>query len=214
MEMSASDVWQDVIGGVGKSTFLSVPAQAYGACYGKTCFSAVRALFVLGAEREGSKDGFCLEVFLRFPFEQLLRKHVCFMLFLLLYGIQLVDWALRLSLLLSLSGCFCTAFVFVLVFFYVTGSHDTLGEAESSTIERLARNASMASKMVESGVKSCSGWRFLGKTFWHHKFCGSNLPLDWAYTMIIYNRFCWKEFRASGVALDLEWFGYQRVFVD
>ena len=44
MEMSASDVWQDVIGGVGKSTFLSVPAQAYGACYGKTCFSAVRAL--------------------------------------------------------------------------------------------------------------------------------------------------------------------------
>ena len=41
----------------------------------------------------------------------------CFMLFLLLYGIQLVDWALGLSLLLSLSGCFCTAFVFVLVFF-------------------------------------------------------------------------------------------------
>ena len=41
----------------------------------------------------------------------------CSMLFLLLYGIQLVDWALRLSLLLSLSGCFCTAFVFVLVFF-------------------------------------------------------------------------------------------------
>ena len=41
----------------------------------------------------------------------------CFMLFLLLYGIQLVDWALRLSLLLSLSGCFCTAFVFVLVLF-------------------------------------------------------------------------------------------------
>ena len=32
------------MGGVGESTVLSVPAQAYGACYGKTCFSAVKAL--------------------------------------------------------------------------------------------------------------------------------------------------------------------------
>ena len=35
-----------------------------------------QGLVVLGAEKEGSKDGFCLEVFLPFPFEQLTWKHV------------------------------------------------------------------------------------------------------------------------------------------
>ena len=39
-------------------------------------FLRSQGLVVLGAKREGSKDGFCLEAFLRFPFEQLIWKHV------------------------------------------------------------------------------------------------------------------------------------------
>ena len=75
-------------------------------------------------------------------------KHVlyCFvMLLLFVYGMQVVDWGLRLlrlSLLLSLFGCFYNTFIFYHSTLLVRGSHDTLGEAESSTIERLARNAS------------------------------------------------------------------------
>ena len=39
----------------------------------------------------------------------------CFMLFLFWYRMQAVDWALRLSWLLSLFGCFYNTFVFIIV---------------------------------------------------------------------------------------------------
>ena len=51
------------MGGVGESTFLSVPAQAYGACYGKTCFSAVRALLFQEQRRRAAKTVFVLKYF-------------------------------------------------------------------------------------------------------------------------------------------------------
>lgn len=52
------------MGGVGESTVLSVPAQAYGACYGKTCFSAVRALLLFQEQRRrAAKTVFVLKYF-------------------------------------------------------------------------------------------------------------------------------------------------------
>ena len=137
------------MGGVGESTFLSsLPAQAYGACYGKTCFSAVRALLFQEQRRRAAKTVFVLKYFSNFPLKYLhiLTMEACLvMLLLLVYRMQAVDWGLRLlrlSLLLSLFGCFYNTFIFYHSTLLVRGSHDTLGEAESSTIERLARNAS------------------------------------------------------------------------
>ena len=52
------------MGGVGESTlFSSVPAQAYGACYGKTCFSTVRALFFKELRGRAAKTVFGLKYF-------------------------------------------------------------------------------------------------------------------------------------------------------
>ena len=55
------------MGGVGESTVLSVPAQAYGACYGKTCFSAVRALLFQEQSRRAEKTVFVSKYFSGFP---------------------------------------------------------------------------------------------------------------------------------------------------
>ena len=90
-----------------------------------------------------------------------------FMLLPFAYGIQVVDWGLRLlrlSLLLSLFGCFYNTCVFICSILLVRGSHDTLGEAESSTIERLARNASWHQRWLKVEWKVV-----LVKEFWERR---------------------------------------------
>ena len=170
MEMSASDVWLDVMGGVGESTFLSsLPAQAYGACYGKTCFSAVRALLFQEQRRRAAKTVFVLKYFSNFPLKYLhiLTMEACLvMLLLLVYRMQAVDWGLRLlrlSLLLSLFGCFYNTFIFYHSAHLVRGLPWHFGWGRVLNHCTTRQECFMAWKMVESGVKSCSGWRFLGK---------------------------------------------------
>ena len=90
----------------------------------------------------------------------------CFMLFLFLYVIQVVDWGLRLSLLLSLSDCFYDTFIFILVLFLSRALawltwHFGWGRVLNHWTTR--KECFMASKTVASRVKSCSGWSWFGK---------------------------------------------------
>ena len=111
----------------------------------------------------------------------------CFMLFLLLYGIQLVDWAFRIKFTTVPVWLFLYCICLCLSILFSHGPSMTLWVRPSpQPLNDSPQECFMASKMVESGLKSCSGWRFLGKTFLHCKFCRSKLLLDWAYTMMIY----------------------------
>ena len=142
MEMSASDVWQGVMGGVGESTVLSVPAQAYGACYGKTCFSAVRALLLFQEQRRrAAKTVFVLKYFSGFLSNNFYGNMLLYVVSAFVWdttgwlGVKIKFTTVPVWLFLY---CICLCLSTLLVM----GLHDTLGEAESSTIERLARNAS------------------------------------------------------------------------
>ena len=191
METSASDVWQDDrmswVEWVNQPLFLLCqlrhmePAMArHVSPQSEPCFSS---------SREGGQQ----RLFLAWSNSPVSLWYIymetcCFMLFLFLYVIQVVDWGLRLSLLLSLSDCFYDTFIFILVLFLSRALawltwHVGWGRVLNHWTNH--KLCFMAPKIVASGVKSCSGWRCLRKTFCDCEFCGGKLltaRIDWTYS--------------------------------
>ena len=65
------------MGGVGELTFVFFCASSgIWSLLWQDMFLHSQGLVFLGAKREGSKDCFCLEVFLRLPFDIFTWKHV------------------------------------------------------------------------------------------------------------------------------------------
>ena len=114
--------------------------------------------------------------------------------------------------------CFCHSTLLV------RGLHMTLlGEAESSTIERLARNASWHERWLKVEWKVVLVEDFLGKTFWHRKLFGSKLLnilgiVKWWYINTFVGNWvlCWWH-KISLNDLDLQWCllinGWQLIWV-
>ena len=130
-------------------------------------------VFLKEQRGRAAKTVFGLKYFSGFALKYLHGK-MLFHVVSVLYVIEVVDWGLRLILPLSLFDCFYDTFILILVLFLSRA----LAWLTSSTIERLARNASWHQRQLQVEWKEFLSEDFLRNTFWHCEFCGNKLLLD------------------------------------